>query len=135
MPEVRGNKECWDSSCERESGGQLIQEHNDAMWEMPHEVALEAWKDNETEPSLQSMWGEVKKERVLREALAEVQEIWRSLADEEKAWLAVCAGEGISKLLTKNRVARLKSLGNSIVPSVAQVFAKAILRRIEETGL
>ena len=74
--------------------------------------------------------------------LPEVQEIWESLSDQEKVWIAFRvsgrtlwpAGPGEQheweppRIATgvKDRVARLKALGNAVVPAQVYPILKAI---------
>lgn len=70
-------------------------------------------------------------------SLSEIPKIWESLDDEEKDWIALRINKrdawhsewpNVGRLATgiKNRVDRLKGLGNSIVPQIAQLLFNQI---------
>lgn len=98
---------------------------------LSHEMALESWEEAaEREVGLHNMWDAAKRSGVLSKALPTLQEIWRSLSDEEKNILILCAFSGVNwsvdpadvgeipRVATgvKDRVNRIKALGNGQVP-------------------
>ncbi len=115
----------------------------DVMQFMSHIMALEPGQsqafDNETAQTMFGVWQGISeiKTGYVPKALSTVQEIWRSFTDEEKAWLAlrVSTGSpwcsewpGVPRVATgvKDRVNRLKCLGNAIVPQIAELLFRQI---------
>lgn len=103
-------------------------EFDDIVRELSSKVALGEWADN-TEASeniLFDLWQESRGERFLHEPLSALYEIWRSLTDKE-----IGTFRRHYNFRDKDRVQKLKSLGNAIVPKIAQLIYKAI-KSIEE---
>lgn len=94
-------------------------------------MALEARQEGSWSPAMLSVWDAIERSRLLSEALPAIQKAWRSLADQEKEWLAVRFGSCLADRMTVQRVNRLRGLGNAIVPSVAMVFAQAIYTELQ----
>ena len=113
---------------ERGLGGQCSCEFDDIVRELSHEIALGEWKNNaeKAENILFNLWKESRGERFLHEPLPALYEIWRSVTDKE-----VGSFRRHLDKRNRNRVQKLKALGNSIVPQVAYQIMKAILK-VEE---
>ena len=94
------------------------------MFELSSEIALGEWKNNaeKAENILFSMWKESRGERFLHEPLQALYEIWRSVINKEIGTFRRHYSER-----NRNRVQKLKALGNSIVPQVAYQIFKAIV--------
>lgn len=139
---VRGNEQFTSSSHRRESGKQRTIEFNDVVQLLSHEMALEQWEATAQETcGLQSLRQACKEAGYVSETLATLYEIWRSLSYQEKSWVTVRACQGNRLDLypwparpgepqhdyepprvvppgQSNRTARIKALGNAIVPQV-----------------
>lgn len=108
---------------------QFIRELDDAVHSLSHEMALEEWEEkSEGTFGLYNMWSACQRSGFLSKAFGTLQEVWRSLNDEEKGWVAyLCVNPGgwwdlecpsvprIAKGI-KDRVSRLKAIGNGQVP-------------------
>ena len=106
---------------------------DDIVCELSSEIALAEWKDNSAKAHnlLFNMWQESRGERFLHEPLSALHEIWRSLTDKE-----IGAFRWHYLQRDKDRVQKLKALGNSIVPQIAEQIFKAIkeTEKIEKEG-
>jgi hypothetical protein len=115
-----------------ESCKQRCNQLDDALCCVSREMALEERQGREWSASMQSLRKTFSQIGYVSEALPAIQEVWRSIADEEKKWLAVRIGPRVANRMNHNRVAQLKAAGNAIVPEVAAIFMFTILRIINE---
>ena len=101
------------------------------------QTTLEEWQETtETTIGLQGLRTSCSQAGYVPKTLSEVFEIWRSITYEEKQWWVICACKGnpfaseppIPRVATgiKDRVNRLKGLGNAVVPMVPYQIFKAI---------
>ena len=101
-------------------------QHQDPLWIMSFKMALEERKIGFCEiSSMPDLREAFKGIWSVPETLSEVQEVWRSLDDENKDRLALCIGKAIS--IERDRRQRLKALGNSVVSDCGQFVAEKIL--------
>jgi len=113
---------------------QFTRQPNDIMQFMSHEMALDTRQENaQTTDYLQDMRRAFKEIGYVPETLSEIQEVWRSITDEEKDWIKIRISTGnpwhsewpgVPRVANgvKDRVNRLKCLGNSIVPQIAELI-------------
>jgi hypothetical protein len=141
MREVRDNSTIEYPSYQRGRIGQLPGKLNDALRSMSHEVALGTRQGNKPTPAeyvLQDLWTACKEIGHVPDALSKIPQIWESFNDEEKDWIVIrCYSgnpwhsewPGIPRVATgiKNRVNRLKGLGNAVVPQQIYLVYKAII--------
>ena len=123
MRNLRDNQASERPPQERGLHGQCSCEFDDIVCELSSKIALGEWKNNaqEAENILHGLWQESRGERFLHEPLSALHEIWRSVTDKE-------IGSFRRHYLNRNvnRVQRLKSAGNAIVPQVAFQIFRAI---------
>jgi hypothetical protein len=136
LPRMQNDRETSGSPYRHESGEQRTIEHHDVVRCVSCLMALEAGESSRinmleaiTLRRLRQGISEIMAGDV-PETLSEVQEIWRSLDDEKMEWLMLRVSTGdpfckerpaIPRVATgiPQRAARLKALGNAIVPQVA----------------
>src|SRR3990167_421961 len=130
LRDLQYDKKSTYSSQERELVGQSERESSDTLRKLPFEISLEEWKKSmEKTICLHCMREYCEKAGYVPKALSEIKEIWESFNDEEKNWLKIHIGarrEAIRKENYKYRE-RIKALGNSVVPQVAQFVGEIIL--------
>jgi len=123
--EVRSDNSLVNSPQGRRLDKQCTCEFDDIVFELSSEIALGEWKRNskKAENILFDLWKESRGERFLHEPLPALYEIWRSVTDQE-----IGAFRRHYNMRDRDRVNRLKALGNAIVPQVADQIIKAILK-------
>jgi hypothetical protein len=99
-------------------------EFDDIVCELSHEIALGEWENNaeKGEAVLYDLWKKGGSKRFLSEPLSALHEIWKSIIDKE-----IGAFNRHLVLRNKNRVHRLKALGNAVVPQIVEVIGRAIM--------
>jgi len=127
-----------------ETREQRSEEPDDALRVLSRLMALEQRKtpgvDIKRCATLLRLWqGMAETEiRDVPETLSEIQKVWRSATDEEKQWwtLRVATGNpscaewpGVPRVAigVKDRVNKLKCLGNAVVPQVVEMIGHAIM--------
>jgi hypothetical protein len=125
---------------------QLARELADALPNLSHTLALGRGQDALAAAScfLQRMREACTALGVVRNPQHTTQEAWQSLSDEEaeRAFLAACgradwrSGEwlGVPRVAVgvKNRVDRLRALGNAVVPQIPEIIGRAIMQSIKD---
>ena len=146
LPEMRGDDESRHSSQRPESSKQFSEEHTNPLFSLPYGVALGTWETTAKDQELfmQDLWQACAEIGYVPTSLSEIPKIWESLNDEEMDWIALristgsrsCAewpGVPRIEVKIKDRVNKLKGLGNAIVPQVAYEIINA-LARVEREG-
>ena len=122
---------------------QFDRELNDIVCQLSHEVTLEEWKDYAEETiGLQNLREAIQEIGYVSKTLPKIQKAWKSMSNEEKDWIIIRIGTGdkcwaewphIPRVATgvKDRVNKLKGLGNAIVPQVAYEIFK-VIQQIED---
>ncbi len=131
MRTVRDDEETGYSPHGWESTQQCPRQPADIMRVLSCKVALGEWEETvERTVGLHNLWQACWEIGVLSKALPMLQEIWRSLSDEEKGWIALRLSTGnpwcrewpgTPRVATDvaNRVGQLRALGNGQVPRCA----------------
>jgi hypothetical protein len=126
------------ASSGREPLQQQSRKPDDIVRELSYALALGAWQDAaEAAVGLQSLLGACEEIGYVPEALSAFPQIWRSMSDEEKYWVGLrlatgspwCAewpGVGRVAVGVKDRVNKLRALGNAVVPFAAFPIFRAI---------
>jgi len=148
VPRMWCNREFGSAPSRRQPCQQRHLKFNDFMRFMSYEMALEEREEAIQEAvCLHRLWQSCKEVGYVPKTLSEVQEIWKSLSDQEKAWIAFRvsgrtgwpAGPGPQhpweppRIATgvKDRVAKLKALGNAVVPAQAYPVFGAIAEQMK----
>ena len=138
MPSLRINNQSANTSSGLKPCEQCPEQLDDIMQFLSSEMALGTWQENYTTTDyLQDMRRAFAEIGYVPETLSEIQEVWRSITDEEKDWIKIRISTrnpwhsewpGVSRVAdgVKDRVNRLKCLGNSIVPQIAELIFKEI---------
>jgi len=134
LRELRRENESGYPSSGLESGEQFTGQSDDIVQFLSCEMALDSWEKEIKAPDcLQNMRRACSEIGYVPKTLSEIQEIWRSATDEEKDWLKIRIGTrnpwhaewpGVPRVAKSvpSRVDRLKCLGNSIVPQIAELI-------------
>lgn len=138
MRTVRGDYTFGYSPYGQQPGKQFTGEPEDLVRLLSCDMALEKWEKTVEETiGVQSLRYACAEIGYVPETLSTLQKVWRSLSDQEAAWITVRLVTGnpfhgewpnVPRVAhgIKNRVNRLKALGNAIVPAVAYQILKAI---------
>ena len=138
MRTVRGDYTFGYSPYGQQPGKQFTGEPEDLVRLLSYDMALEKWEKTVEETiGVQSLRYACAEIGYVPETLSTLQKVWRSLSDQEAAWITVRLVTGnpfhsewpnVPRVAhgIKNRVNRLKALGNAIVPAVAYQILKAI---------
>jgi hypothetical protein len=137
---VWGNERAGYSPQGQRPSEQRSGEPDDAVQPMPYEVALGEWQDGLAQVGAVSDLRDALTEiGYVPETLPEVEEVWRCLSDEEKDWVRLLLGTGspwcaewpgVPRVATgvKDRVNKLRCLGNAVVPACAEYVGRMILK-------
>lgn len=134
VPSLRINNQPANTSSGFKPGEQCPKQSDDIMQFLSSEMALDTWQENYGPTDyLQDMRRACAEIGYVPETLSEIQEVWRSTTDEEKDWIKIRISTrnpwhsewpGVPRVASgvKDRVNRLKCLGNSIVPQIAMMI-------------
>ena len=141
LRDMRDGPELAVSSCEQGCIGQPPGKRANALCELPFKMALAEWENisEEIKLVLLNLRRACSEIRYVPETLSETEEIWRSFNDEEKDWIALRVSSGspwchewpmTGRLTAKQarRVDRLRGLGNAIVPQIAKILFRQIIK-------
>jgi site-specific DNA-cytosine methylase len=119
---------------------QCENEYQDIVFILSLKMALAEWEVHaEKTVGVQNLWRACEEVGFMPKTLHEVENSWRSMPYEEKRWCVVCAGAGdrfhdwwpgvggVSTEKIPSRVARLKALGNAVVPQIPELIGRAIM--------
>ena len=139
LPDMRSDNEITGSSSRREPDEQCSGQPDNLVRLLSSEMALDSWEEESKTPDcLQNMRRAFEEIGYVPETLPEIQEVWRSISDEEKDWIKIRISTrhswceewpGVPRVASSipSRVDRLKCLGNSIVPQIAElIFEQAV---------
>lgn len=144
LPGVQGNGEYRESPFGRQPKEQLQGEYRDIVRLLSYETSLAEWEEAvQKTVGLQNLWQACKEIGYVPDALTTLQEVWQSISYQDKVWCVIRAGGGTAwpagygepqyeweppriAVGVKNRVARLKALGNAVVPAQVLPILAAI---------
>lgn len=123
----------------RESRQQSEREPDDIVRFLSHEMALDTWQASLEEAGyLQDLRFACEEIGHVSEALSALPQVWQSLSDEERTWIGLYLATGspwctewpgVPRVATDipARVDRLRTLGNAVVPAVAEYVGRMIV--------
>jgi len=122
--EMRNGKEYRNPSQRRRLDKQCTCEFDDIVFELSHEIALGEWQNNaeKAENILFDLWESSAGTRFLHEPLSALHEVWRSVTDKE-----IGSFRRHLDKRNKNRVQKLKALGNAVVPQIVEIIGRVIM--------
>lgn len=125
-------------------GEQCSRESDDIVRFLSQKMALDTWQATvDTAIGLQDLWTACSEIGYVPETLPALPEIWRSLTDEEKAWVGLRISTGnpwcaewpgvprATKEGQPRRMDRLRQLGNAVVPQVVEFLGRMIMEAEE----
>jgi hypothetical protein len=146
LPDLQYNNGFTNSPSRQQSSQQQPIEPYNLVRILSHEMALGEWEASvETTVTMQVLRSAISQIRNVPKASSTLQEIWQSLSNQEMHWVAMVAcgrvpwpaGPGQiqhqwepSRVVTEkvpHRSARLKALGNSVVPQISEYVGRLIL--------
>jgi hypothetical protein len=141
MPEVRNEQSIEHTPHQWGRIGQLPGKLDDALRSMSHNLALGTWEETSYSPEeyvLRSMWTACYEIGYVPETLSAVSQVWESLNEQDKDWAVIRCATGnpwhsewpdIPRVATgvKDRVNKLRALGNAVVPAQIYPIYKAIV--------
>ena len=138
LPDVRCNGEPTGTPRGLKSTQQRFVESDDPVRFLSHFLALASREeDAESKELMLRLRRACVQIGYVSETLSEIQEIWRSITDEEKMWVALCISTGtpwcsewpeVTRLAhgVPDRIHRLRALGNAVVPQCGEFMGQLI---------